>query len=182
MSRPTALLSLGLLLAAVPLLADGQEELVASARSAGPSSVSADATVINWKFEVVVEGTNEWTCLPDNPDTPGVDPWCVNDPWLNLLEALVNKKDPSYTEIGFAYMLMGDTPVSNTDPYASEKTTDEDWVEDLHSHLMMLIPNKDHLKGISTDAHNGGPWIMWPDTPYAHIMIPIDPYPVDHAD
>ncbi len=24
---------------------------------------------------------------------------------------------------------------------------------------------------------NGGPWIMWPDTPYAHLMIPIDSYP-----
>jgi hypothetical protein len=21
---------------------------------------------------------------------------------------------------------------------------------------------------------NGGPWIMWPDTPYAHIMIPLE--------
>ena len=104
MSRPTALLSFALLLTTVPLLAGDQETLVASARSAGPSSVSADATVINWKFEVVIEGTNEWTCLPDNPDTSGVDPWCVNDPWLNLLDELVNKKEPSYTEIGFADM------------------------------------------------------------------------------
>ena len=39
---------------------------------------------------------------------------------------------------------------------------------------MMLIPVLDMLKGISTDHLNGGPWIMWPDTPYAHIMIPID--------
>jgi hypothetical protein len=21
---------------------------------------------------------------------------------------------------------------------------------------------------------NGGPWVMWPGTPYAHLMIPID--------
>ena len=30
---------------------------------------------------------------------------------------------------------------------------------------------------ISTDPTNGGPWIMWPGMPYAHIMILIDSYP-----
>ena len=27
---------------------------------------------------------------------------------------------------------------------------------------------------ISTEPNNGGPWIMWPNTPYAHIMIPLE--------
>ena len=91
-----------------------------------------------------------------------------------LPECYVKKEKPTYTEIGFAYMLMGDTPVSNSDPYATKPTGKEDWVTDLGPHLMMLIPNKDRLKNISTDHLNGGPWIMWPDTPYAHIMIPIE--------
>ena len=30
------------------------------------------------------------------------------------------------------------------------------------------------LENISTDHLNGGPWVMWPDTPYRHLMIPID--------
>jgi hypothetical protein len=30
------------------------------------------------------------------------------------------------------------------------------------------------LKNISTDHLNGGPWVMWPDTPYAHIMVPLE--------
>ncbi len=38
-------------------------------------------------------------------------------------------------------------------------------------------PDKDLLKNISTDHLNGGPWIMWPNTPYAHIMVPVDSYP-----
>jgi len=62
----------------------------------------------------------------------------------------------------------------NSDPYATEPTGKEDWVTDLGAHLMMLIPNTEILKSISTDHLNGGPWIMWPDTPYAHIMIPIE--------
>ena len=94
--------------------------------------------------------------------------------WLNFLEALVNKAEPTYTDIGFAYMLQGDTPVSNRDPYATEPTGPEDWVTDLGPHLMMLIPDRGMLQGISTDHLNGGPWIMWPGTPYAHIMIPLE--------
>ena len=27
---------------------------------------------------------------------------------------------------------------------------------------------------MSTDHRNGGRWVMWPDTPFAHIMVPID--------
>lgn len=76
-------------------------------------------------------------------------------------------------------MLRGDTPVSNTDPYATRKTNDADWVSGLGAHLMILVPDRDSFSSLPTDPHNGGPWIMWPDTPYAHIMIPIDSYPHD---
>ncbi len=42
---------------------------------------------------------------------------------------------------------------------------------------MILVPEVAMLKNISTDSKNGGPWVMWPDTSYAHLMIPIDSYP-----
>ena len=29
------------------------------------------------------------------------------------------------------------------------------------------------LKGISDDPGTGGPYVMWGDTPYAHIMVPV---------
>lgn len=150
------------------------QDAIRSAMSAGPASISAEATVIDWSFDVLREGSNGWTCLPDNQDTPGTDPWCVTDAWMNFLNAYVGHTEPTYEEIGFAYMLQGDTPVSNSDPYATEATGPEDWVTELGAHLMMLVPDLDMLEGISTDHLNGGPWIMWPDTPYAHIMIPVD--------
>ena len=151
-----------------------QDAAIESAMSAGPASISADATIQDWEGNVLREGTNGWTCLPDRADTSGNDPWCVNEPWLNLIDALMNKKEPAYTEVGIAYMLMGDTPVSNSDPYATEPTGPEDWVTDLGPHLMMLFPDRSNLKAISTDHRNGGPWVMWPDTPYAHLMIPLE--------
>jgi len=150
------------------------QDLIASARSAGPESISADATIMDWNLKVISQGSNGWTCLPDRADTPGNDPWCVTEAWINFLKAYTAKEKPTYTQIGFAYMLQGDTPVSNSDPYATAPTGPEDWVTDLAAHLMILVPDHTLLKGIPTDHRNGGPWVMWPDTPYAHIMVPID--------
>jgi len=42
---------------------------------------------------------------------------------------------------------------------------------------MILVPDPKALEGISTDPKNGGPWIMWPNTPYQHLMIQIESYP-----
>lgn len=150
------------------------DDRIASAMSAGPESISADATIMDWDFNVIREGSNGWTCLPDRPNTEGNDPWCINGAWMDFLKAYTKNEKPTYTEIGFAYMLQGDTPVSNADPYATEPTGPDDWVTDLGPHLMILNPDLSLLKNISTDHLNGGPWIMWPDTPYAHIMVPLE--------
>ncbi len=151
-----------------------QDKAIKSAMSAGPSSISADATILDWEMNVLREGTNEWTCLPDRPDTEGADPWCITGPWLNFLDAYVNQTEPTYEEMGIAYMLAGDSPVSNSDPYATGPTGPEDWVTDLGAHLMIIVPDKSVLDGMTTDHLNGGPWVMWANTPYAHIMVPID--------
>ena len=111
---------------------------IKSAVSAAPESVSANATVVDWEMNVLREGSNGWTCLPDNVNAPG------------------------------------NAPVSNSDPFATEPTgKDNDWVTDLGAHLMVLVPDRESLQGMSTNHLNGGPWVMWPDTPYAHLMIPV---------
>ena len=150
---------------------------LARAEAAGPSSLTKNATIMDRDGKVLRKGTNGWTCMPDNPDTPGTDPMCMNEPWLDFKDAKKNKTKPTYTQVGIAYMLQGDTPVSNTDPYASTPRPGEDWVEGLGAHIMLLIPDVAAMKNVSTDSKNGGPWIMWSGTPYAHLMIPIDSYP-----
>lgn len=174
-----------LLLALLALLALGAGTVAASADqakidnavSAAPSSLSRNAAVMQWDGTMLREGTNGWTCLPDRTDTEGNDPWCVDQSWLNLIKALMGGAEPSYDKVGIAYMLMGDTPISNIEPMASKEDSGEHWVEGLGAHLMLLVPDRAAFENVSTDPNNGGPWIMWPDTPYAHIMVPIDAYP-----
>ena len=72
---------IGLLL---PLTVRAQDAVIKSAMSAGPASISEHATVLDWNLNVVRKGTNDWVCLPDNADTPGPDPWCANEPWLDF--------------------------------------------------------------------------------------------------
>ena len=67
-----------------PLSASAQQDVIKNAMRAGPASIAEDAAVMNWDLETIREGSNGWTCLPDRPDTPGDDPWCVNEPWLNF--------------------------------------------------------------------------------------------------
>jgi hypothetical protein len=176
MRTATFLLAFAFVLPSLAFAQDGSgmDEAVISAMSAGPLSISANARIIDWEMNEIRPGSNSWTCLPDNPGTDGKDPWCVNEPWLGFLSAMVNKTEPEIDAIGFAYMLSGDSPVSNSDPFAKGPTGPEDWVTNLGAHLMMLVPDPKTLEGISTDHLNGGPWVMFPNTPYAHIMIPID--------
>ena len=86
------------------------------------------------------------------------------------------KQNPTYAQVGIACMLQGDRPVSNTDPYATEPKPGDEWVEGVGAHLMILVPGAGALKNVPTDSKNGGPQIMWPGTPYAHLMISIDSY------
>lgn len=150
------------------------DDPIISAMSAGPLSISANARIVDWDMNELRPGSNGWTCLPDRKDTPGKDPWCVNEPWMKFLNAYINGEEPEYEEIGFAYMLAGDTEVSNADPFATEMTGPDDWVAGLGMHMMMLIPDHSMLENISTDHANGGPWVMWPNTPYVHLMIPVE--------
>ena len=61
--------------------------------------------------------------------------------------------------------------VSNSDPYATEPDQSSDWVKE-GPHLMIVVPAGTSLKGLSTDP-NDPVYVMWRDTPYAHIMVKI---------
>lgn len=170
---PRSSIAVVTLLLALPLCAHAQDAKIASAEKAGPASITENATILDWSGEVIREGTNDWLCLPDRENTDGEDPWCVDAAWWSFLQAYIAKQEPEYDQVGIAYMMVDDSPVSNTDPYATEATEDNQWISGLGPHLMVLVPDHSSFESMSTDPYNGGPWIMWAGTPYAHIMIPL---------
>lgn len=175
--RSVCTTALGLtMLSAIPAAAQEQSSTsVASARSAAPASISERATIMNLQMQTLYEGTNGWMCMPDDPAVPNESPMCLDEQWVGFLSALINKRPPSVTRIGFGYMLQGDIPVSNTDPFATGPTADNQWLDNGGPHIMMVVPDAESLDGISSDPRNGGPWVMWKGTPYAHVMIPTAP-------
>jgi hypothetical protein len=60
---------------------------------------------------------------------------------------------------------------ASSDPYATEPDKSDDWVKE-GPHLMIVVPNRGMLKNLSTDP-NDPVYVMWKDTPYAHIMVKI---------
>lgn len=150
----------------------GDAALIANALSAAPASVSANATVMGHDGRVLRQGTGDWVCMPDLPDVPNDTPMCLDAPWRELIDAWMHKRAPAVTRIGFGYMLQGDMPVSNTDPFATAPSPGNQWIQDGAPHVMIVLPDLRLLDGVSSDPKNGGPFVMWKGTPYAHIMVP----------
>jgi hypothetical protein len=149
------------------------DKLIAHSRTAAPTAVSADATIVI-NGEVVVEGSNGWTCMPEVMAGDGAAV-CIDAVWGEMMGAVGAKAAFKATGIGLSYMLAGDPPgggVSNSDPYHPNAPEADDYVE-TPSHLMLIVP-KELLKGITSDPSVGGPWVMWGDTDYAHLMIPVN--------
>ena len=61
---------------------------------------------------------------------------------------------------------------SNSDPYARTEASGNHWTHH-PPHMMILAPDPKSLAGMPTDPGNGGPYVMWAGTPYAHIMAPV---------
>jgi hypothetical protein len=150
----------------------GDKARIANALSAAPASVAAGATVVDHDGRVLRRGSSDWVCMPDLPDVPNNTPMCLDAPWRAMIDAWMAKRVPTVTQVGFGYMLQGDMPVSNTDPFATAPAPTNQWIQDGDPHVMLVLPDQRLLEGLSTDPKSGGPFVMWKGTPYAHIMVP----------
>jgi hypothetical protein len=152
---------------------------IASAISAAPAQITARASILDWPASdgaspsTLRQGTNGWSCFPDYPGTEGNDPMCLDEQWVKFVGAWVANEQPQVTRIGVGYMLApGGAHGSASDPFATAQTPTNHWGHD-GPHLMLVVPDAGALQGLPTSRDNGGPWVMWTGTPYAHIMIPV---------
>jgi hypothetical protein len=152
--------------------ASATNQLVENALSAGPPSVAAAAKVMLMDGTVLRPGTNGWTCIPDDPAVPNNSPMCLDAAWLAFFDAYMHRRKPDETGVGIGYMLQSDMPVSNTDPFATGPAAGNQWLQDGVPHIMLIVSDGGLIEALPVDPHNGGPWVMWKGTPYAHVMIP----------
>ena len=153
-----------------------EADMIKNAMAAAPEAVSSDATVITMdekmQIKTLRKGTNGWTCLHDNPVSPGIDPMCLDKNGTEWMVALVGHKDPPKGKMGFGYMLMGGSDASNTDPHAMTPKPGGQWV-DTGPHVMVMNIGTSFDGYPTTPDNPKAPYVMFPNTPYAHLMLPV---------
>jgi hypothetical protein len=151
---------------------------LASAMSAAPAAVSSAATIVTMDADGTMttlrEGSNGFTCMGDNPATPGPDPMCMDANAMEWAMAWIGHTPPPMEKAGVMYMLAGGTDASNTDPYATGPSEGGEWIET--GPHMMVVGSQAALTGYPGGdvPDTSAPYVMWAGTPYAHLMIPVE--------
>jgi len=153
---------------------------IQNALSAGPPAITAQAAVMDWPaseggaMTELRPGSNGWACMPDVPTTPGTDPMCLDGQFAAWAGAWQGRTKPALTGVGVSYMLAGGSDASNTDPYATEPDPQTGWIES--GPHVMIVGADAMMAGYprGADPDTSVPYVMWADTPYVHLMIPVE--------
>jgi hypothetical protein len=160
-----------------PAALTGDAALIQSAMSAAPAAVAQDATIMvmnaDGSMRKLRDGHNGFTCIPDDPTTPGPDPMCADANAMAWVDAWAHHRTPPTDKVGLMYMLAGGSDASNTDPYATAPAPGNHWVQ-TGPHVMILnapslLQNYPH----SAQPDTSKPYVMWAGTPYQHLMAPV---------
>jgi len=150
---------------------------IANATTAAPPTVSRNATVAEMNddgtMKMLRKGSTDWTCVPDDPSTPGNDPMCLDPNAMEWLHALMTKAPPP-DKVGFIYMLKGGWDFSNTDPFATKPQDGRPTITG--PHVMVVGPAVKSVPGYDRTGEGVNPaipYVMWKDTPYEHLMVPM---------
>ena len=160
-----------------PSAPTGDAAIIDSALDAAPPMIGKDAAVAKMTSEgsmrVVRRGSNGFTCVADDPSTPGPDPMCADANGMDWMMALEAHQPPPKGKTGLIYMLKGGVDASNTDPDAAAPAKGLDWVR-TGPHLM-VVGDPSILEGYPGGPRpdTSRPYVMYAGTPYAHLVAPI---------
>ena len=136
--------------------------------------VAVKFKLIYGKLRMLRQGQGTFTCVPDDPSTPGNDPMCMDRNAFEWFKALLAHEKPPEGKVWLAYMLKGGSDASNDDPFASEPEKGRKWVQ-TGPHVMIGGPGVtkmlDTYPATADDPRK--PYIMFPGTPYEHVMFPV---------
>lgn len=151
---------------------------IANAESAGPQAIAKNATILDWPAKmgdepvVLRKGSNGWTCFTDWPVTPANDPMCLDDVWMEWMQAGMQKRPAKIDRVGLAYMLQGGEAFDQRDPSRPSSPPGKKPYF-VGPHVMVISPNPKELTGISHDVYNGGPFVEALERDHPIILIPV---------
>jgi hypothetical protein len=165
----------GLLLSSIanaqPSTPANDAEYIKLVMTAAPDEIVRDATIVrmepNGDVRTLKKGTTEFTCFIGNNVPMCSDPNAME--WAKAWQTHAPPPD----KVGFIYMLNGDNGASNTDPWATKPESGNHWIKTA-SHVMIVCPPAKAMTGYpkTEDADPTKPYVMWPGTPYEHLMLP----------
>lgn len=148
-------------------------EYIKQALSAAPQAVARGAAVVrvskDGSMKRLRDGKNGFTCMITD-----LGPMCNDANSMEFMHAVMTHTPPP-DKVGVSYMLAGDKGASNTDPYATGKTSQNHWIV-TGPHIMVFGPSSKTLGYTeAVDPDPSKPYMMWAGTPYEHAMIPVAP-------
>jgi hypothetical protein len=147
-----------------------ESEYLAKVKTAAPERIVSKASIVmmqEGKPRELQAGSNGFTCLI----SPDGTPLCADEYGMDWVKAIGARTDPP-NKIGFIYMLAGDTGTTNHHPHQRE--TRMHWVQ-TGPHVMIVGPGVRDMTGYPRTldvADPGQPYVMFPGTPYEHLMLP----------
>jgi hypothetical protein len=147
------------------------DDYIKKVTRAAPPQIVEQSSIVRMDgstMKTLRKGASDWTCMEG-----GGVPMCLDPNAMEWAHAWQSHGTPT-TKTGFIYMLAGDDGASNTDPWAKAKTADNHWVV-TGPHVMIVGAAAPGMVGYakSPEADPSKPYVMWPGSPYEHLMIPV---------
>ncbi len=107
--------------------------------SAAPRAIAKNATIVDQpgkeggEMPVLRKGTNDWTCMPDDPSTPANDPMCLDKNAVDWAKAWKSHTEPHLMLFGVKL----DPSVYSSD--ANSGTPWIMWAGTPYEHLMIPV-------------------------------------------
>jgi hypothetical protein len=168
-----SLLFLANVASAQPTTLATDAEYIKLVTTAAPDEIVGDATIVrieaNGDVRTLKKGTSEFTCLIIGDNVP----MCADPNAMGWAKALQTHSPPTPDKVGFIYMLNGDTGASNTDPWATKSEPNNHWIK-TGAHVMIVGPPAKTMAGYprTEDPDPTKPYVMWPGSPYEHLILP----------
>ena len=155
-----------------------EKDQTALALSAAPVHITKDAGVMIYgtdgKLTEVKKSSNGFTCIPTVMNLPYPDPMCMDaasHQWMD--DMMSGAPKPTNTVPGVAYMARGGSHYEK-DGKVVMGAEGAKVVQEPH-HWMIFWPFDPATTKLPTVPNPSGVYIMFEDSPYAHLMIYQDP-------